>query len=277
VRVNQLGYEVGTDARAYLMAPGSESGAAFRILNSKGVAVFSSAITTNLGTWGTFTVYALDFKVSDAGAYTIDVNGPFPANSPSFPVDSPEKLYSQGIANALNFYVNERDGAQFIKTSLRTAPGHLHDEHAQVFDSPQFDSNDLILGDLKPVGTAIDASGGWWDAGDYLKFVETHSYTVALMLVGIRDFPNQMGSAAGAASFTNEAKFGLDWLRKMWDDDTGTLYYQVGIGTDFLNNPNLLSDHDLWRLPQGDDTLGGTDPTLRYVRHRPVFVSGRPG
>jgi hypothetical protein len=31
----------------------------------------------------------------------------------------------------------------------------------------------------------------------------------------------------------------------MWDDDKETLYYQVGIGTDFVNNPNLLSDHDL--------------------------------
>jgi len=63
----------------------------------------------------------------------------------------------------------------------------------------------------------------------------------------------------------------------MWNADTETLYYQVGIGTDFLNNPNLLSDHDLWRLPQDDDKSGGTDPTLIYVRHRPVFVAGPTG
>ena len=86
-------------------------------------------------------------------------------------------------------------------------------------------------------GGTIDASGGWWDAGDYLKFVQTHSYTVALMLTGIRDFPQQMGAGAGASNFTNEAKFGLKWLRKMWDDDSRTLYYQVGIGTDFVQQP----------------------------------------
>jgi endoglucanase len=51
----------------------------------------------------------------------------------------------------------------------------------------------------------------------------------------------------------------------------------VGIGTDFLSNPNLLSDHDLWRLPQDDDKSGGTDPTLIYVRHRPVFAAGPAG
>jgi endoglucanase len=277
VRVNQLGYEIGTASRAYLLAPGSETGAVFHVINSEGVTVFSSAIDTNLGAWGKFTVYALDFTISQSDTYTIDVDGPFSAASPSFRIAEPVQLYSLGLANALDFYQTERDGAHFIKTPLRTAAAHLHDEHATVFASPQFDSNDLILGDLKPVGGSIDASGGWWDAGDYLKFVETHSYTIALMLIGIRDFPMQMGGAGGSSNFTNEAKFGLQWLQKMWDDKAQTLYYQVGIGTDFANNPNLLSDHDLWRLPQIDDTLGGTDPTLRYVRHRPVFVAGHSG
>jgi endoglucanase len=277
VRVNQLGYEVGSASRAYLMAVGSESGAVFQVLNSKGTVVFSNAIGATLGTWGNFTVYALDFKISDADTYTIDVDGPLPANSRRFRIETPRQLYAQGLANALNFYQNERDGEDFIKTPLRTAAGHLNDEHATLYDSPRFDSNDLILGALKPAGGAIDASGGWWDAGDYLKFVETHSYTVALMLIGIRDFPEQMGGASEAADFTNEAEFGLQWLEKMWDDDSRTLYYQVGIGTDFADNANLLSDHDLWRLPQVDDMLGGSDPTLRFVRHRPVFVAGPRG
>jgi endoglucanase len=277
VRINQLGYEAGAAGRAYLMAPGSETGAVFHVINSKGTTLFSCPIGANLGAWGKFTVYALDFQIGETGTYIIDVDGPFSATSPSFPIAAPEHLYSQGLSNALNFYQNERDGEHFIKTPLRTAAAHLHDEHATLFASPQFDADDNILADLKPVGGAIDASGGWWDAGDYLKFVETHSYTVALMLIGIRDFPQQMGATGGVSNFTNEAKFGLQWLQKMWDDDTQTLYYQVGIGTDFANNPNLLSDHDLWRLPQVDDTLGGADPTLRYVRHRPVFVAGAPG
>ncbi len=277
VRVNQVGYEVGAESRAYLMAPGSETGAVFHVINAKGVSVFSGAVGANLGAWGKFTVYALDFRISDGGVYTIDVDGPSNATSPSFPVGAPGKLYSQGIANALNFYQNERDGEHFIKTPLRTAAGHLNDAHATLFASPQFDSDDNILGTLQPVGGAIDASGGWWDAGDYLKFVQTHSYTVALMLIGIRDFPRQMGGAAVGSDFTAEAKFGLQWLRKMWDDKSQTLYYQVGIGTDFADDPNLLSDHDLWRLPQVDDTLGGTDPTLVYVRNRPVFVAGPAG
>ena len=277
VRVNQLGYEVTAESRAYLMSKTSESGAIFRVVNSGGETKFTAPIGMSLGTWGKFTVYALDFQVAELGSYAIVVHGPVSATSPEFRIDKPEKLYAQALSNALSFYQNERDGADFIKTPLRGAAGHLNDTHAAAFASPQFDANDLILDDLNPTGVSIDASGGWWDAGDYLKFVQTHSYTVALMLVGIRDFPKQMGAAAGSSDFTNEAKFGLDWLLKIWDADSETLYYQVGIGTGFLNNPNLLSDHDLWRLPQDDDHAGGTDPTLRYVRHRPVFAAGPAG
>ena len=277
VRVNQLGYEKGAPGRAYLMSKTSEDGAVFRVVNSSDETEFSGPIGTNLGAWGKFTVYALDFRVGEPGSYTIEVSGPVSATSPRFRIDIPEKLYSAALANALSFYQNERDGPDFIKSPLRSAAGHLNDRHAAVFESPTFDSNDLVLGDLKPTGSSIDASGGWWDAGDYLKFVQTHSYTVALMLIGVRDFPKQMGAASGSSNFTTEAKFGLDWLLKMWDPDSETLYYQVGIGTDFLNNPNLLSDHDLWRLPQDDDKSGGSDPTLRYVRHRPVFAAGPAG
>lgn len=277
VRVNQLGYETGIRSRAYWMARGPERGAVFHVTDSRGVRVFSSLVGPKLGAWGRFTVYPLDFKIGDAGVYTIAVDGPLSTASPPFKVGVAEELYSPALANALGFYQNQRDGEDFIRTPLRTAPGHLQDERATVHDAPAFDGDDLILGDLKPTGSVIDASGGWWDAGDYLKFVETHSYAVALMLVGIRDFPRQMGDGGGAANFTEEAKFGLDWLLKMWDGNGETLYFQVGIGTNFKDTPNLLSDHDLWRLPQADDALDETDPALRYVRHRPAFAAGPPG
>jgi endoglucanase len=80
--------------------------------------------------------------------------------------------------------------------------------------------------------------------------------------------------AGGAADFTAEAKFGADWILRMWDDPSRTLYYQVGIGG---GNAKTISDHDIWRLPQADDTFGGTDPLYRYIRNRPVFRAGAPG
>jgi endoglucanase len=203
------------------------------------------------------------------------VSGSVSATSPKFVVDTPINLYSTALANTLSFYQNERDGADYIPSPLRNGAGHLNDEKATVYKTPSFDDNDNIKGSLNATGATIDASGGWWDAGDYLKFVQTHSYVVAMMLVGIRDFPAQMGPGSGA-DFTAEAKFGLDWLQKMWNDNTKTLYYQVGIGTDFVSF-DYLSDHDIWRLPQVDDTYAGSDPTYQYIRNRPVFVAGAAG
>ncbi len=60
----------------------------------------------------------------------------------------------------------------------------------------------------------------------------------------------------------------------MWDDTTRTLYIEVGIAE---GNRKIVGDHDIWRLPQADDTFGGSDPTTRYIRDRPVFRAGPPG
>ena len=83
-----------------------------------------------------------------------------------------------------------------------------------------------------------------------------------------------MGASAGPSDFLGEVRFGDQWLERMWNDATQTLYYQVGIGE---GNARTVGDHDLWRLPQADDTYGGTDPADRFIRHRPVLETGPPG
>src|SRR5258708_19097639 len=75
VRVNQLGYARGTESRAYLMSPGPEHKASFRVLRSDGTLVFSGRIGEQLGHWGGFTVYALDFNIVSGGTYTIMIEG----------------------------------------------------------------------------------------------------------------------------------------------------------------------------------------------------------
>jgi len=148
-----------------------------------------------------------------------------------------------------------------VANALRTAPAHLKDANAQVYDAPHLDSNDFIYNvpPIKPLVPSktpnISADGGWWDAGDYLKYVQTTSYTVALMEIGVRDFPNQMGANARAnpgvppgsvsyagnsgagvpvsSDFSDEARFGIDWLTKMWNSKSKTLYYQVDNSPDW--------------------------------------------
>ncbi len=281
VRVNQLGYVSGGAKRAYLMSSGAESGATFTVKNSGGSTVFGPvAVGANLGSWSNAypDVYALDFDSfipATAGTFSISVSGPIAASSPNFKLDTGANVYSGALGNSLYFYENERDGPNFITSPLRTAAGHLNDQSAKVYVTPSTNSNGRFSGDLTPATfngsqPVINVAGGWWDAGDYLKFVQTTSYTVGLLLTGVRDFPNQMGSGSATSNFTAEAKFGLDWLQSMWDDTNKIFYYQVGIGN---GNAQTVSDHDIWRLPQVDDTYNGCTSQYRYICHRPLFVN----
>src|SRR4029450_4305331 len=270
VRGNQVGYPPTAPKSASLMSNVPETGATFTVKNASGTTVFAASVGTNVGAWSNSfkNVYALDFDaVVTPGSYTILVTGPVAATSPAFRIDSGSNVYAGPLANALAFYQTERDGPNFIPNALRSAPGHLNDHTAMTYLTPHANSSGRFSGDLTPLGTTIDASGGWWDAGDYIKGVQTLGYTTDLLLAGVRDFPAQMGAGSPTANFTAEAKFGTDWLLRMWDGPTRTFYYQVGIGT---GNAKTVGDHDIWRLPQADDTFGGTDPLYRYIRNRPV-------
>src|SRR5436190_9558285 len=280
VRVNQVGYPSGGAKRAYLMASGAETGATFVIKNSSGTVVFGpSAIGASLGVWsgGYPDVYALDFdNFVTGGTYTISVSGPVAAPaSPTFKVDTGANVYAAALGNSLFFYQNERDGPNFIASPLRSAAAHLNDQSAKVYVTPNANSSGRFSGDLtaatfggsQPV---INAAGGWWDAGDYIKFVQTTSYTVAMLMVGIRDFPTQLGAGSSTSNFVAEGKFGLDWLQSMWDDNNKIFYYQVGIGS---GNAQTVADHDIWRLPHLDDSYNGCSSKYRYICNRPIFVN----
>ncbi|MDQ2801588.1 MAG: glycoside hydrolase family 9 protein, partial [Pseudomonadota bacterium] len=274
IRADQVGYETGAVARAFLVTRRSAAGATYLVKAKDGQVVLTGPVGPPAGPWGAYVVTPLALSGLAGGHYDLSVTG-VDAQPGRLVIDAPVALYAAPMANALAFYQTERDGPDYIPSALRTAPGHLNDKMASVFETPPVAAHDLLVGPLKPTGEVIDAAGGWWDAGDYMKYVETISYTVPVLLTGIRDFPQAMGARA-QSDFTQEAKFGLAWLLKMWNDRSATLYYQTGNSQDFTNS-NLLSDYDLWRLPQVDDTLHAGDPRYIYINHRPVFVAGPAG
>ena len=205
VRVSQVGYEARIGRACLSHVHRRRDGATFKVVSAGGSTAYAGKVGPLLGTWSNskklvYQVYALDFAVPRGRTYTISVSGPVSAHSPKFAVDRPGVLYPGLLVNTLFFYQTERDGADFIPNALRTAPGHLKDKNARLYLTPPLDDNDEInnVPPAKPLSSAnlpnIDAAGGWWDAGDYEKYVETVSYTTALMEIGVRDFPRADGA-----------------------------------------------------------------------------------
>jgi endoglucanase len=290
-RVDQIGYPTGATKLAALMTRSSQAGTGWLLVSRHSCRVVARGVTrTNLGVWSQRypAVWAIGFSgVQRAGTYRLVLTAHPATVSPWFRIGPPSSLYAGAVANSLSFYQNERDGPGFIPSALRTAPGHLNDATAMTFRAPKVSPNGNFRGSLRrfATGLRINATGGWWDAGDYLKFVQTTSYTVAMMLQGIASFPGllggrQHGTASpgghprGGTSFTAEARFGLDFLQRMWNERTRTLYFQVGTGE---ANNFYVGDHDIWRLPQADDHYQGANPHDLYIRHPPVFRAGPPG
>jgi endoglucanase len=269
IRVDQVGYAQSEAKRAYLLSAKPAPGATFTVRDGHGHAALTGKVGPNAGAWNaTYTaVHPIDFgKLRTAGTYTIKVGD---AVSPPFRIAPADKLFNPLVRDAVSFFTVQRDGADVDRSLLDRKPSHLTDRKATVYDPPVFtgDGGDVPAAPLKATGGPVDVEGGWFDAGDFVKFTHTTAYALSELLWVQR---------GGGPVRPDETYRGLTWLDKMWDAQHQTLYAQVGIGTgseDF----NFLGDHDVWRLPEADDALKskpGDDDF--YIKYRPVFTAAPP-
>jgi hypothetical protein len=100
-------------------------------------------------------------------------------------------------------------------------------------------------------GSFIDATGGWHDAGDMLKYLLTSGNATAQMLLAYKLNPklnatdqfDTLGRSGtnGIPDLLDEAHWGLEWMLKL-HPAPDQLYHQVADDR----------DHAGWRLPQND-------------------------
>ena len=122
-----------------------------------------------------------------------------------------------------------------------------------------------------PDGSFMDASGGWHDAGDQLKYLITASNATARMLLSFelaRDKFTDQVDALGRLQpnripdVLDEAKWGLDWIHKL-HPAPDQLFHQVADDR----------DHRGFKLPDQDIADYGWGPNS----YRPVyFADGKP-
>ncbi|KAG0374011.1 hypothetical protein BGX24_010954 [Mortierella sp. AD032] len=86
--------------------------------------------------------------------------------------------------------------------------------------------NDSALLDGKDAG--IDLTGGYYDAGDYLKFIFPLTFTLSEICYGAIDFFEGYTLAEKTSHLDQMVRWGLDWLIKAHPNNN-TLYVQVGV------------------------------------------------
>jgi endoglucanase len=87
----------------------------------------------------------------------------------------------------------------------------------------------------RPAGTVVSSPGGWYDAGDYNKYVVNSGITVATLLSLYEDFPAYARTLApGIPEGSNtlpdvldEALWNLRWMLTMQDPADGGVYHKL--------------------------------------------------
>ncbi|KAL0396705.1 UNVERIFIED_CONTAM: Endoglucanase 8 [Sesamum calycinum] len=90
----------------------------------------------------------------------------------------------------------------------------------------------------------VDLTGGYYDAGDNVKFGFPMAFTTTMLSWSIIDFGKNMGGGE-LGNAVRAVKWGTDYLLKATAHD-GVVYVQVG---------DPLSDHNCWERPEDMDTL----------------------
>lgn len=92
----------------------------------------------------------------------------------------------------------------------------------------------------RPAGTVISSPKGWYDAGDYNKYIVNSGITMGTLLSAYEDFPeyfqklsiNIPEQNSNIPDFLNEILWNLEWMLTMQDPHDGGVYHK-------LTNPNF--------------------------------------
>jgi endoglucanase len=236
IRTNQVGFSPEDFKTAIILSKKKILNQTFSIVDIQSeIEVLKKNISDTLKPYGNFNYcYKIDFStLKENGNYKIRLD-----EAESYPFKIGENLFNNVRDSLSLFFKVQRCGPT---NPILHQPCHLSDSFKLIGDKDS---------------SAKDLTGGWHDAGDYIKFLKTTAYTTYMLLFSY-EFDNNKFSydlnRNEIPDILEEAKIGIDWLLRC-----------------NINNKNLVSqvqdetDHTVgWRLPEND--------SLQYFR--PAFVS----
>lgn len=225
IKINQVGFPPA--AQKLAVAPAGKA-TAFSVVDAHTGKPVLSARLGAPAPWDASgeTVRVADFSaLKTPGRYRIRIAG-LP-DSPPFEVR--HGIYRALNTRALRAYYFNRAGAALPPRHAgpyARAAGHADTEvlvHASAA-SPE-----------RPEGTVIAAPKGWYDAGDYNKYIVNSGISTYTLLAAWEHFPqyfqaqdsNLPESGNGLPDILNEALWNLDWMLAMQDPHDGGVYHKL--------------------------------------------------
>jgi endoglucanase len=230
IRLNQLGFYPKA-AKVAVVVAGTDT---LRRLTSFQILHFNTkkvVFTGQLGPDRTNTISGKKTRLADfsaytkAGQYTLFV----PGLGLSYPFSiSPNVHRSLAIGSLKSFYY------QRAATDL---PSRYAGQWARSAGHP--DTSVLIHPSAasagRPAGTMISSSRGWYDAGDYNKYIVNSGITMGTLLSLCEDFPaytkslstNIPESTNALPDLLDEILWNLRWMLTMQDPSDGGVYHKL--------------------------------------------------
>lgn len=250
IRVNLGGYPANMPKKALILSKEALDNPTILLTTEKGEIIKKFRGSLVASAWHPFSnYYNVDFSdFQKNGRYHFELEGS-PVVSQSFQIGP----YPKWQEDVVGFIRTQRCGFNpYVKE-------FCHQKDALSFFG------------LRPDSTRIDATGGWHDAGDQLKYLITGSNTTARMLMAYQMRPESfkdefnargLKGANGLPDILDEAKWGLEWILKL-HPSPNELYHQVADDR----------DHRGFKLPHEENADYGWGPNS----FRPVyFATGKP-
>lgn len=158
------------------------------------------------------------------GVYVLDV----PGVGISYPFKIDNNIYHDVAAASLKgLYFQRMSMPIDAKYAGKWARAEGHPDTAVMIHSS-------AATDKKPAGTIISSPGGWYDAGDYNKYIVNSGITMGTLLSAYEDFTayfdklniNIPESKDKVPDILNEVVYNLRWMLTMQDADDGGVYHK---------------------------------------------------
>jgi endoglucanase len=225
IRLNQIGFY--PDAHKVAVITENISGDYVVKSVTSGAIVFKSTLSAPRKSVisGKFTRIADFSSVTGEGLYELEL----PGTGDSYSFEIKPKVFTN-LTKALikGFYFQRMSTALTPQYAGKWSRAEGHPDN-QVIVHP------AAASPARPAGTIISCPRGWYDAGDYNKYIVNSGITMGTLLSLYEDFPaffdtlriNIPESGNGAPDLLNEIVWNLRWMLTMQDPHDGGVYNKV--------------------------------------------------